>query len=208
MDAFVEKFPEYRLRDRLALIGKFLLVGVVGVLIGLGVTFAALRGGVGFGAVNAGPWTAWPRAGDANIDPYLRAQLTRSGEIPLGASEGVSFVAQKDSAGGKLDGTCDYSVSGQTPQARYWTLTAMTPRGRLFANPAGRNGFTSSELLRAADGGFSIALSHNARPGNWLPLAYGKDFILVLRLYETEFSAGALAFEPANLPVIVRGYCR
>ena len=208
MDALVETVSHNGLRERVALIGKFLLVGILGALLGLGVTVAALRGGVGFGAVRAGPWTAWPRAGDANIDPYLRAQLTRSGEIPLGVSEGVSFVAKNDSAGGPLNGACDYAVSGQTPQARYWTLTAMTPRGRLAANPAARNGFTSSEILRAADGGFSIALSHNARPGNWLPLPYGKDFILVLRLYETEFSAGALAFESANLPVIVKGYCR
>ena len=199
---------ENRLRERVALIGKFLLAGLIGLLIGLGVTFAALRNGVGFGAVRAGPWTAWPKVGAANIDPYQRAALTRSGEIPLGASEGVSFLAQNDSAGNRLDGACDYTVSGQTPQARYWTLTAMTSEGRLFANPAHRNGFTSSEILRAADGGFSIALSTNARPGNWLPLAYRKDFILVLRLYETEFSAGALAFEPANLPVIVKGFCR
>ena len=99
-------------------------------------------------------------------------------------------------------------MSGQTPQARYWTLTATTPDGHLFATPARRNGFTSSEILRAADGGFTIALSTNARPGNWLPLVYRKDFILVLRLYENEFSAGALAFEPANLPLIVKGFCR
>jgi hypothetical protein len=191
-----------------ALIGKFLLAGLIGLVIGLGVTFAALRHGVGFGAVEAGPWTAWPKVGAANIDPYLRAALTRSGEIPLGSSEGVSFVARRDSAGRRLDGACDYTVSGQTPQARYWTLTAMTPDGHLFATPARRNGFTSSEILRAADGGFTIALSTNARPGNWLPLVYRRDFILVLRLYENEFSAGALAFEPANLPIIVKGFCR
>ncbi len=209
MDALVEKhFSENRLRERVALIGKFLLAGLAGLLIGLGVTFAALRNGVGFGAVKAGPWTAWPKAGGDAIDPYLRARLTRSGEIPLGASEGVGFIAQNDSAGARLDGACDYTVSGQTPQARYWTLTVMTPEGRLIVNPAGRNGFTSSEILRSADGGFAIALSHNARPGNWLPLTYRKDFVLALRLYETEFSAGALAFDPANLPVIVKGFCR
>lgn len=192
----------------MALLGKFLLAGLAGLLIGLGLTFAALQYGAGFGPVRAGPWIAWPKAGGGNIDPYLRARLAHSGEVPLGASEGVSFVARRDSAGRRLDGACDYSVSGQTPQARYWTLTAMTPDGRLFANPAGRSGFTSSEILRAADGAFAVALSHNARPGNWLPLAYKKPFILVLRLYETEFSAGALAFEPANLPVVAKGFCR
>jgi hypothetical protein len=191
-----------------ALIGKFLLAGLAGLLIGLGVTYASLKNGFGFGAVKAGPWIAWPKAGAASIDPYLRAMLTRSGEMPLGASEGISFVALNDSAGNRLNGACDYTVSGQTPQARYWTLTAMTPAGRIFANPADRNGFTSSEILRSADGGFVIALSHNARPGNWLPLAYGQHFILDLRLYETEFSAAAVAFDPASLPSIVQGTCR
>ena len=113
----------------MVLIGKFLLAGVIGVLIGLGVTYVTLRHGVSFGAVRAGPWTTWPRAGGADIDPYLRAQLTRSGEIPLGATEGVSFIARKDSAGATLNGACSYRVSGQTPQARYWTLTAMTSEG-------------------------------------------------------------------------------
>jgi hypothetical protein len=191
-----------------ALIGKFLLAGLAGLLIGLGVTFALLQNGFGFGVVKAGPWSTWPKAGAASIDPYLRAKLIHSGEVPLGSSEGLGFVALSDSAGNRLDGACDYTVSGQTPQARYWTLTAMTPAGRLFASPAGRNGFTSSEILRSADGGFAIVLSHDARPGNWLPLVRGERFSLNLRLYETEFSAAAASFDPASLPVILRGSCR
>ncbi len=167
----------------MALIGKFLLVGILGALLGLGVTVAALRGGVGFGAVRAGPWTAWPRAGDANIDPYLRAQLTRSGEIPLGVSEGVSFVAKNDSAGGPLNGACDYAVSGQTPQARYWTLTAMTPRGRLAANPAARTASPRAKSCAGPMAAFPIALIANARPGNWLlaPLCSDKATTICCR---------------------------
>ncbi len=192
----------------MVLFGKFLLAAVAGVLIGLSVTFAALENGFGFGAVKAGPWTAWPKNGAGDIDPYARASLARSGEIPLGSSEGVAFVARSDSAGNPFNVDCDYVVSGQTPQARYWTLTVMTPTGRLIAGPADRNGFTSSEILRSSDGGFVIALSHNARSGNWLPLGSGKTFILALRLYETEFSAATEAFDAATLPTVVRGACR
>ncbi len=195
------------MRERVALFGKFVLVGIAGILLGLCVTFAAMQSGFGFGAVRAGPWLAWPKNGAANSDPYARAGLAYSGEIPLGASEGVAFVASRDSAGRPFDPNCDYSVGGETPQARYWTLTVMTPSGRLVDNPAERNGFTSSEILRSADGGFSIALSHNARPGNWLPLG-SASFILVLRLYETEFSAATEAFDASTLPNIARGACR
>ncbi len=74
MDALVEKnISENRLRERVALIGKFLLAGLAGLLIGLGVTFAALRNGVGFGAVKAGPWTAWPKAGGDAISTLICA---------------------------------------------------------------------------------------------------------------------------------------
>jgi hypothetical protein len=195
-----------------ALFGKFLLAGALGILLGLSLTFAALENGFGFGfglgAVKAGPWSAWPKTESGDLDPYARAMLAHSGEIPLGASEGVAFIAEGDSAGHRFEAACDYKVSGRTPQARYWTLTVMTPTGRLDANPAERNGFTSSEILRVADGGFAIFLSRHARPGNWLPLGNGETFILALRLYETDFSAATLALDATNLPTIERGACR
>ncbi|PNG26545.1 DUF1214 domain-containing protein [Methylocella silvestris] len=190
------------------LIGKFILAALVGALIGLGLTSAALQNDFGFGAVTAGPWTAWPRNGGRGVDPYARAMLAKSGEIPLGSSEGLSFIARADSGGRRLEPGCDYIVSGPTPQARYWTLTVMTPQGKLLANPSGRSGFTSSEILRAADGSFAIALSRRARPGNWIPLAENDPFILDLRLYESEFSTSMLAFDAANLPTIAREVCR
>jgi hypothetical protein len=197
------------LRERVALFGKFLLAGAVGILLGLSLTFAALENGFGFGfgAVKAGPWSAWPKTESGDLDPYARATLAHSGEIPLGASEGVGFVAERDSAGHRFDAACDYKLSGRTPQARYWTLTVMTPTGRLDANPAERYGFTSSEILRGADGEFVIFLSRHARPGNWLPLGDGETFVLALRLYETDFSAATLALDAANLPTIERA-CR
>ncbi|MEJ0095951.1 MAG: DUF1214 domain-containing protein [Methylocella sp.] len=196
------------LRESVALIGKFLLVGCAGVLLGLCITFATLQHGFGFGAVTAGPWTAWPKSGAGNFDPYARAGLAHSGELPMGASEGVSFIAHDDSAGAAFDANCDYTVSGETPKARHWTLTLLSPGGALLANAADRNGFTSSEILRSADGGFTISLSRSARPGNWLPIGAAKTFILDLRLYETELSPATVALDAANLPTIIKGACR
>lgn len=195
-----------RKRPPAPLLVRYLLVTVAGTALGLAAAALALNRGLGFGGVTAGPWTAWPKAG-GGADPYMRAMLAHSGEIPLGASEGLSFVARTDSAGRPLDPTCDYAVSGQTPQARYWTLSVSSPDGLLFANPSERSGFTSTELLRDASGAFLITLSRRARPGNWLPLAEHDPFILSLRLYESEFSAATLAFEATNLPRIERGAC-
>ena len=50
-----------------------------------------------FGAVTAGAWTAWPTAGSADADPYSLATLARTGEVPLGAGEGIAFTAEDDS---------------------------------------------------------------------------------------------------------------
>ncbi|MGH6797551.1 MAG: DUF1214 domain-containing protein, partial [Roseiarcus sp.] len=104
----------------MALFGKFLLAGALGILLGLSLTFAALENGFGFGfglgAVKAGPWSAWPKTESGDLDPDARAMLAHSGEIPLGASEGVGFIAEGDSAGHRFDAACDYQVSGRTPQ--------------------------------------------------------------------------------------------
>lgn len=196
------------MRASVAILGKFLLAGCAGALLGFIITFAMLEHGFGFDAIRAGPWTAYPKNGAANIDPYARAALAHSGEMPLGASEGLSFVARGDSSGAPFDPACDYVLEGEPPLARYWTLTLLSPAGFLVANAADRHGFTSGETLRAADGGFAINLSRFARPGNWLPTGDASKFILVLRLYETELSAATVALEAANLPSLVKGICR
>ncbi|WP_374307735.1 DUF1214 domain-containing protein [Methylocella sp.] len=189
------------------LLGKYLLVLVAGLCLGLAATALTLQTGFGFGATRAGPWVAFARRDGAGLDPYARATFAHTGEIPLGATEGLSFLAHADSDGGRLDARCDYIVSGRTPAARRWTLSALSPEGRLLPNAAERYGFTSSELLRDARGGFRIVLSRHARPGNWTPLPQAGPFALMLRLYESEFSASSLAFDAQSLPTITRGDC-
>jgi hypothetical protein len=195
------------LRAFLTIFVKFFFVACVGVLLGLGVTFFMIEGGGGFSAVAAGPWVTFPKNGTANIDPYARAMLAHSREMPLGASEGLSFIARGDSAGAVFDPACDYALTGEAPPARYWTLTLLSPSGFLIANKAERNGFTSAEILRAADGGFAISISRRARPGNWLPIGEAAKFILALRLYDTDLSAVAVALDESKLPRIIKVSC-
>jgi hypothetical protein len=70
------------------------LAALIGIALGLAVTFVTLERGFGFGAVQAGPWTAWPRVGASDIDPYARAVLSRTGEIPLAAAQGIAFYVR------------------------------------------------------------------------------------------------------------------
>jgi hypothetical protein len=183
------------------------LAALIGIALGLAVTFATLERGFGFGAVRAGPWTAWPRVGASDIDPYARAVLSRTGEIPLAAAQGIAFYARSDDTGSPLSGSCDYIVSGAVPAARYWTLTLTDPNGRLVENAAHRYAFTSAEVLRRADNSFSIAVAPGARPGNWLPSEPTRRFVLVLKLYDAVASASPSGLAGATTPRIIRGRC-
>lgn len=184
---------------------KAFTVMIVGLLLGFAATAASLGFGRGFGAISAGPWTAWPSHGATDPDPYARAILARSGEAPLGRDQGLAFFAEVDSNGAPLDGRCDYRVADTTPPARFWTLGAADPEGALIDNPAGRHAFTSSEILRREGGAFEIAVAASARPGNWLPVARA-PFVLILRLYETPLDTET-APDPSIFPKIVKIHC-
>ncbi len=186
---------------------KSLLVVLAGTALGLAATYYVLGAKMSFDQVSAGPWTRWPKSGSMQIGPYAHAMLARSAELPLGTAEGLSFFAQTDSAGAALRARCDYVVSGPIPPSRYWTLSLYGPNGSVVDNPAKRFGFTSAEILRAADGSYEITVSRQARPGNWLPVGKVSAFALVLRLYDTLFDFGMSKVEATALPQIVKGHC-
>jgi hypothetical protein len=175
--------------------------------IGLGLTWTALTRGTAYGGVNIGAWTAWPKNGTVGIDPYARAMVARSGELPIGSGDGVAFYARSDDAGRVLDGRCDVTLTGITPQARFWTLTLYDPEGRLVANSVQRQGFTSQEIIRKSDGSFEITISPRARPGNWLPTGAVERYLLTLRLYDTPVGVATRTGKDAPMPAITRKSC-
>ena len=65
-------------------LGKFLSAGALGILLGI---IRDLRrdpaAETAFSAIEAGPWTGWPRSEASEIDPYTRAILAYSGKIAL-----------------------------------------------------------------------------------------------------------------------------
>lgn len=184
---------------------KAFVVMIVGLLLGFALTAASLGYGHGLMALRAGPWTAWPRNGTTEIDPYARAILARSGETPLGRDQGVAFYARADSEGAPLDGRCEYRIFDAAPPARFWTLGVSTPGGALVGNPTSRYFYTSSDLLRREGGAFEIVIAREARSGNWLSAADG-PFILTLRLYDSPLDVET-APDPSTFPRIVKTGC-
>jgi hypothetical protein len=174
----------------------------VAAVIGLGSTWFALTRNVAFGAINIGAWTAWPKNGTVDIDPYARAAVARSGVLPVGLGDGIAFLATTDDDGRPLDGRCTVVISGTTPPARYFTVTLYDPDGRLVANSLHRQGFTSEELLRNQDGSFTIAVAPRARAGNWLPTGGVERYVLVLRFYDTPLGVATRTGREAPMPAI------
>lgn len=186
---------------------KFLLTALAGILLGFFITVRVLDHDVGFDTARAGPWLGQPKSGTMDIDPYANAIIARTAELPLGSAEGLTFIARTDSDGDSLRPECDYTVSGTVPPTRYWTLTLVSPKGFLIDNSAKRFGFTSAEVVRAADGTFTIAVARAARPGNWLPVGDAKHYALMLRLYDTLLDFGTTKVSAGALPKIQRGGC-
>jgi hypothetical protein len=107
-----------------------------------------------------------------------------------------------------LDGRCDITVAGVTPQARYWTITLYDPNGSLVANSMQRHGFTSQEIVRRSDGSFEITIGPRVRPGNWLPTGGVERYVLALRLYDSPIGVASRTGRDAPMPAITRGACR
>jgi hypothetical protein len=180
---------------------------ILAAAIGLGATWLSLTRGVAFGSMTIGAWTAWPKSGSQDIDPYAHAVIVRSGELPIGIGDGVAFYARTDGAGNYFDGRCTFTVIGLTPPARYWTVTLYNVEGRLVANTLDRHGFTSEEIVRNADGAFTITVAPLARPGNWLPTGGIERFVLVWRLYDTPIGVASTTMKEGPMPAVARKGC-
>ena len=190
---------------RLILLTLVALVLATG--IGLGTTWITATKGVDVGTLRIGAWVARPRTGTSGIDPYARATVARSGELPIGTGDGIAFTATTDDARHPLDGRCDVVVSGVTPAARFWTLTLYDPSGQLVANSMDRYGFTSQEIVRSSDGTFEVRIASRARAGNWLPTGGLDRYLLVLRLYDTPVGVATRTQRDAPMPSISTVSC-
>ena len=179
----------------------------IATIVGLGATWMTATRGVNVGTIKIGAWTARPKTGTSDIDPYSRASVARSGELPVGTGDGVMFTATTDDTGRQLDGRCDVVVKGVTPAARFWTLTFYDPKGRLVANSLQRYGFTSQEIVRGSDGGFEVRITSRSRAGNWLPTGGLDHYMLALRLYDTPVGVGTRTQKDAPMPSIVTVGC-
>ncbi|MDN5927175.1 MAG: DUF1214 domain-containing protein [Hyphomicrobiales bacterium] len=167
----------------------------------------ALEHGLGMETLTVGPWQANPDIGTPDASPYARAVVARRGELPLGRAEGLTFHALNDSSGAALERNCSYSIAGELPPARFWTLHAADPAMR----PLPAVGLRPAALQSTAmlhDGGDSVLVtaSPHPTPANWLALSGTGRMILVLALYDTPI-ASSTEISRIVLPRISRLGC-
>ena len=179
----------------------------IAAVVGLGLTYLSLTRGAAFGGLSIESWTAWPKSGTTDADPYVRASIARSGRLPTAMGDGVAFTLQSDDEGKALDGRCDVVISGVTPVARFWTMTLYNPNGALVANSTNRYGFTSQEIVRRSDGTFEIVVSPRASAGNWLPTGGVERYELILRLYDTAVGVSTKAGREVPMPDVMTRSC-
>jgi hypothetical protein len=178
-------------------------------LIGIGSSWYMIEQGSRLSVVTSGPWQHWQSAGRVDADPYTRARFARQGSLPMPADLSVTYEARRDEDGQRLHSSCDYIVEGSDFPNAWWSLTAFDERGQLIANPAERHSFSTPTIALGADGIYIVALSRDARPGNWLPTGGAGRLILMLTVMSTQpLSKDAPLPGAAQMPAIRRVSCR
>jgi hypothetical protein len=185
-----------------------LFFGALGALsIGLASAWIAVRSPAPIDAIAIGAWQAWPNAGTVDVDPYSRARLARTGEIPLGSGEGLTLIASTADDERPLTSACDYAVAGQTPPARLWTLGVESIDGDPLFEMGAPAAISSEALLRGLDGAFEIVFSASPHSGNWIAVpGDGRRFRIVMRLYDTT-ARTTTALTTLAMPSIRRVRC-
>ena len=176
--------------------------------LGLGATWWTVAHGLPVARLAIGPWRAEPDAGTLAADPYERAGAARRGEAPLAYGDGLPFTAETDDSGRPLDLACDYALEGRLPNARLWSLAAFQPSGKPIESQGEPIGLNSANVVRMDDAPLRIALSRDARPGNWQQLSGAGPFVLRLTLYDTTIGTPLDRADPDVLLAIRREGCR
>lgn len=160
----------------------FLIFAALSLVLGLGSARHMVDSGFVLVISRAGPWQSWVHAGSLTADPYTRAHIARSGQLPITSASGLTYFATTDGKGRTLHSDCEYEIVARPLSAVWWTIAVFDSYGKLVPNKASRHAFSSQSLTILPDQTQRIVLAPEARPGHWLPSGDVGDLTLVLRI--------------------------
>ena len=102
--------------------------------------------------------------------------------------------------------SCDYTITGQTPPARLWTVSLENRDGQAVKERDTVAALGSDTLLREDDGSFRITLSSRPQTGNWISTEEAGRFRIAIRLYDTTARTGT-ELTTLVMPRIARERC-
>lgn len=183
---------------------RFILVILVGILLGLASAWWAV-GNLRFeGTRTIGQWSMLNDGAKAN--PYEAARAARRGGGGLGPSEGIELITETSAGNKPLDAACAYLIAGPMPQGVLWTLTVSDRDGRLPGNMALRFGFTSLDAMTFGPARqIRISIGRDVRPGDFVATTGLSNLRLTLRLYSPTLAARAPTSE--QLPTVTSLGC-
>lgn len=185
------------------------LAVLLGIVLGLGSAWWAVRGWGLAGPVQTGAWSTSTASGHVDADAYTRARVAVGGLLALSREETMYYVARSDDSGAPLRAECAYRIEGVPPPARWWSITAYAGDLFLFPNALGRYSLNGATAQLDTKGRFALTTAPTQPQGSdfWLPTPKAGPLVLTLRLYNPD---PRIASAPASLaaPTITRaGAC-
>lgn len=187
---------------------RFVAFVIVAIILGLAITSVSLSTGSGLAASRSGGWKSWKSAGHVLADPYTRAYIAKTGQLPLPPQIAQTYFALYDNAHRRLHSSCTYLVESPVVEAKWWTLAAYDYDGKITKNKFGRYSFNAENAMIKFEGGFHVYISQSPQPENWLPIGAQGPFVLVYRLYrKTQTDEQVSDAKDVPLPLIKRISC-
>ncbi len=185
---------------------RYSIAILLGLALGVGGAWTKIRQGFSKGAIAIGVWRTSLNYGTTQTDAFTRASVAVRGLLALPSTETLYWSATSDSDGNPLSGSCTYTMSGGTIDARWWSVTYYDKAGYLVANSADIWSFSGASVLPQEKDGWTVTISPVKAGGHWLPSAKGQGFDLTLRMYNPGDGFRA-APEKAALPTLKKGEC-
>lgn len=163
---------------------RHVLTFIVGLATGTALAAILVFSPIEIGGVSNGPWITNPNIGSSDANPLIRSLVARRGLLALTREETVYFTATRDSSGHNLSERCAYEIVGESPPARWWSITIYDEDSFLPRNGLDRHAATSTSAATSSDGHITIPVGQST-PGAIATENAGL-FSLTLRLYHPD----------------------